>query len=39
MEFVDKIRKGDPNMNGRVPYPDRIIRLQVAIDADTAKRK
>ncbi len=39
MEFVDKIRKGDPGANGRVPYPDRIIRLQVAIDADKAKKK
>ncbi len=39
MEFVDKIRKGDPNANGRVPYPDRIIRMQVGIDADKAKKK
>ncbi|MGE3475875.1 MAG: peptidylprolyl isomerase [Rhodospirillaceae bacterium] len=39
MEFVDKIRKGDPSANGRVPYPDRIIRMQVAIDADKAKKK
>ena len=39
MEFVDKIRKGDPSANGSVPYPDRIIRLQVAIDADKAKKK
>jgi peptidylprolyl isomerase len=37
MEFVDKIRKGDPGANGRVPYPDRIIRMQVAIDADKKK--
>lgn len=37
MEFVDKIRKGDPSRNGSVPYPDRIIRLQVAIDADKKK--
>jgi peptidylprolyl isomerase len=34
MEFVDKIRKGDPNENGAVPYPDRIIRFQVAADAE-----
>lgn len=34
MEFVDRIRKGDPNENGAVPYPDRIIRLQVAADAE-----
>jgi peptidylprolyl isomerase len=39
MEFVDKIRKGDPGANGRVPYPDRIVRMQVAIDADKAKKK
>ncbi len=39
MEFVDKIRKGDPSRNGSVPYPDRIVRLQVAIDADKAKKK
>ncbi len=33
MEFVDKIRKGDPNSNGSVPYPDRIVRMQVMADA------
>jgi len=33
MEFVDKIRKGDSNANGTVPYPDRIIRMQVMADA------
>ncbi len=32
MEFVDQIRKGNPAANGRVPYPDRIIRMQVAAD-------
>ena len=32
MEFVDQIRKGDPNDNGSVPYPDRIIQLRVAAD-------
>ena len=32
MDFVDRIRKGDPNDNGNVPYPDRIVRLQVAAD-------
>jgi peptidylprolyl isomerase len=35
MEFVDRIRRGDSNENGLVPYPDRIIRIQVA--ADVAK--
>ena len=34
MECVDRLRKGDPNENGAVPYPDRIIRLQVAADAE-----
>jgi peptidylprolyl isomerase len=33
MEFVDRIRKGDPDANGTVPYPDRIVRMQVAADA------
>lgn len=32
MEFVDQIRKGDPNNNGAVVYPDRIIQLRVAAD-------
>ncbi len=32
MEFVDRLRKGDPDDNGSVPYPDRIIRLRVAAD-------
>ena len=34
MEFVDRIRKGDANGGGTVPYPDRIVRLQVAADAE-----
>ena len=29
MEFVDKIRKGEPPMN-----PDKIVKMQVAADAD-----
>ena len=39
MEFVDRIRKGDPESNGMVPYPDRIIRMQVAADAEKAGDK
>ncbi len=39
MEFVDRIRKGDPESNGSVPYPDRIIRMQVAADAEKAGDK
>lgn len=34
MEFVDKIKKGDANRNGAVKAPDRIVKLQVAADAD-----
>lgn len=34
MEFVDKIKQGDPNNNGMVEAPqDKIIRMQVAADA------
>ncbi len=33
MEFVDQIHKGDPNRNGSVPYPDHMLRVQVAADA------
>jgi peptidylprolyl isomerase len=32
MEFVDKIKKGDPNKNGHVIQPDKIVRMQVAAD-------
>ena len=35
MEFVDKIKKGDPANNGSVSNPDKIIKMQVA--ADVAK--
>jgi peptidylprolyl isomerase len=34
MEFVDKIKKGDPNQGGRVNNPDKIVRMRVAADAD-----
>ena len=37
MEFVDQIKKGDPNNNGAVPYPDRIIQLRVAADVKEAE--
>jgi peptidylprolyl isomerase len=36
MDNVDKIRKGNPARNGQVPYPDRIVRMQVAADAKDA---
>lgn len=32
MEFVDKIKKGDPQANGAVDQPDKIVRMQVAAD-------
>ena len=33
MEFVDKIKKGDPNRNGVVLHdPDKIVKMQVAAD-------
>ncbi len=38
MEFIDAIKKGDSNRNGSVVNPDRIIRMQVAADADKAKK-
>ncbi|MEQ9448826.1 MAG: peptidylprolyl isomerase [Rhodospirillaceae bacterium] len=38
MEFVDRIRKGDPTNNGAVPYPDRIIQLQIAADVEEANQ-
>jgi peptidylprolyl isomerase len=38
MEFIDAIKKGDPDRNGAVVDPDKIIRMQVAADADKAKQ-
>jgi peptidylprolyl isomerase len=37
MEFVDKIKKGDQARNGSVSDPDKMIKVQVAADADKAK--
>ena len=34
MEYVDKIKKGDPARNGAVTDPDKIIKMQVAADAE-----
>ena len=39
MEFIDKIKKGDPARNGSVVNPDKIIKMQVAADADKAGGK
>jgi cyclophilin family peptidyl-prolyl cis-trans isomerase len=36
MEHIDRIKKGNPARNGMVQDPDRIIRMQVAADAETA---
>ena len=37
MEFVDHIKKGDPNDNGKVDDPDKIVKMQVAADVKDAK--
>lgn len=34
MEFVDKIKKGDPNDNGSVSNPDVIVKMRMATDTD-----
>ena len=34
MEAIDAIKKGDKDRNGAVVNPDRIVRMQVAADAD-----
>jgi len=34
MEYIDAIKKGDPARNGAVTDPDKIIRMQVAADAE-----
>jgi peptidylprolyl isomerase len=33
MEFVDKIKKGDPDDNGKVTLPDHLLRMRLAADA------
>jgi peptidylprolyl isomerase len=38
MEYVDAIKKGDANRNGSVDNPDHIVRMQIAADADKAKK-
>ncbi len=39
MDYVDRIKKGDPADNGAVADPDRIIRMRVAADADKTPPK
>jgi peptidylprolyl isomerase len=34
MEYIDQIKKGDPSRNGTVTNPDKIIKMQVAADAE-----
>jgi peptidylprolyl isomerase len=36
MEYVDKLRKGDPANNGMVTNPDKIVKMQVAADVIAA---
>ncbi|MGO8916640.1 MAG: peptidylprolyl isomerase [Stellaceae bacterium] len=38
MELVDAIKKGDSGQNGMVANPDRMLRMQVAADADRQKK-
>lgn len=37
MEYVDQIKKGDKAGNGKVTDPDKIVKMQVAADAEKAK--
>jgi peptidylprolyl isomerase len=39
MEYVDKLKKGDPGNNGKVANPDKIVKLQVAADVIAAEEK
>ena len=38
MEYIDQIKKGDPARNGAVTNPDKIIKMQVAADAEKAQQ-
>lgn len=37
IEFVDKIKKGDPAQNGTVKDPDKIFKMQLMTDAQTGQ--
>jgi peptidylprolyl isomerase len=37
MEYIDQIKKGDQARNGSVTNPDKIVKAQVAADAEKAK--
>jgi peptidylprolyl isomerase len=39
MEFVDKIKKGNPSQNGTVINPDKIISMAIASDVEAIKLK
>jgi peptidylprolyl isomerase len=39
MEYIDQIKKGDPARNGTVTNPDKIIKMQVAADAEKTTKK
>jgi peptidylprolyl isomerase len=39
MEYIDQIKKGDSARNGVVSDPDRILRMQVAADVESAGEK
>jgi peptidylprolyl isomerase len=39
MEYVDQIKKGNPAANGTVSNPDKIVKMQVAADAQPANPK
>ena len=34
MEYVDKIKRGDPDENGKVDNPDRVVKMRLAADPD-----
>jgi peptidylprolyl isomerase len=36
MEYIDQVKKGDAARNGTVTNPDKIIKMQVAADAEKA---
>ena len=38
MEYIDAIKKGDSGRNGTVDKPDHIVHMQIAADADKAKK-
>jgi peptidylprolyl isomerase len=39
MQYIDQLKKGDPANNGAVTDPDKIVKMQVAADAEKAAPK